>query len=154
MTAKQGEMQAYSQARMRPRQLDGFRRRGFVDNEAGAGQNALAMRLDHGRIDPGRAAEVVGINDQPAPAARLRALHSRESMLRKEFRTTSGQSEPASGLCLTGSGEVQRHRNGSSPACAAAASKPIPSARLQPWPGDLRPAESGVPFGNDTARVG
>src|ERR1700749_618847 len=48
------------------REFDGFGTRSFIHHQAGAGQNAFAMRANNGFIDGARAAESIGIDDEPA----------------------------------------------------------------------------------------
>src|ERR1051325_9224916 len=64
MAAEQRQMQAHTQLRMFPRQRDGFGIGGFVHHQAGAGQNAFAMRANHCLIDTLGAAKIIGVDDQ------------------------------------------------------------------------------------------
>ena len=69
-------MQAHTEPRILPRLLDGFVRSLAVDHQAGGGEDTFAMRADDGVVDGVCAAEVVGVDDEPA--AGFKATHSWE----------------------------------------------------------------------------
>ena len=66
MPHQQSQMQADAQPGIFLRQRHGFGEAGFVHHQAGAGQNAFAMRADDGLVDGRRTAEIVRIDDEAA----------------------------------------------------------------------------------------
>src|SRR6266700_1412596 len=68
MAAEQGQVQPHAQSRMLAGQGDGLFEGRLVNHQAGAGQDAVAVGVDDGLVDGGRAAEVVGVDDE-APLA-------------------------------------------------------------------------------------
>src|SRR5262245_25211942 len=69
--ANQSDVQAHAQPRILQRQINGFVRGLARDHQAGGGEDAFAMRPDDGLIDGMRAAEVVGVDDEPAGRAHV-----------------------------------------------------------------------------------
>jgi hypothetical protein len=66
MAAEEGEVEADAKGGRLASEGHRFVKGGFVYHEAGGGEDAFAMSADDGFIDGMRAAEVVGVNDQPA----------------------------------------------------------------------------------------
>ncbi len=64
--AKERQVQADAELWILPRQGDSLIATGFVDHQAGGGQDAFAMRADDGFIDGVRTAEIVRVDDQAA----------------------------------------------------------------------------------------
>ena len=62
-SADQGEMQSHAESRILPRQPDRLAGCRFVDHQAGAGQNAVAMRPDHRLINRGRSPKIIRIDN-------------------------------------------------------------------------------------------
>jgi hypothetical protein len=66
MAAQQSQMQSHAQRRVLACKGHGFLKGGFVYHQARSGQNALAVGADDGLVNGGRAAEVVGVDDEAA----------------------------------------------------------------------------------------
>jgi hypothetical protein len=69
MPAEQGKVETHTQPLVFSGQSDRLFAGRFVYHQAGAGENALAMSANHGGVDAGGTAKVVGVDDQAARRA-------------------------------------------------------------------------------------
>ena len=67
MSMEQGQMQPDTQSGILFCQVHGLVEAGFIDHQAGAGQDTFEVRPDNGVVDGMGEAEVIGIDDEAAP---------------------------------------------------------------------------------------
>ncbi len=66
MATEQSQMQPHAQRWVLAGKGHGFLKGGLIHHQAGGGENALAVGADDGLVDGGRAAKIVGVDDQAA----------------------------------------------------------------------------------------